>query len=64
VGLDDSVTFIEARKQEIMVTRELLVALNEILTPGHWRLKAAPYNPPPRRVWTREKEPAATVVVG
>lgn len=63
VGLDDSVTFIEARKSKITVTRELLNELDAILTPGHWRLKATPYAPPPRRSWNRdkekEKEPAA-----
>ncbi len=63
VGLDDSVTFIEARKSKITVTRDLLEELDAILTPGHWRLKAEPYNPPPRRVWTREKEKETTVVM-
>ena len=63
VGLDDSVTFIEARKTKITVTRELLAELDAILSPGNWRLKAAPYNPPPRRSWNREKEPETTVVM-
>jgi len=63
VGLDDTVTFIEARKGKITVTRDLLAELDEILTPGHWRLKGAPYNPPPRRTWNREKEPETKVVM-
>lgn len=63
VGLDDSVIFIEARRSKITVTRELLAELDAILTPGHWRLKGAPYNPPPRRTWNREKETETKVVM-
>ncbi|MDR0932376.1 MAG: DNA polymerase III subunit alpha [Victivallales bacterium] len=58
VGADDSVTFIEANREKITVTKPLLDELDRILTPGHWRLKAAAYNPPMRRAWNRDKEQA------
>ena len=57
VGTDDSVTFIESRGRKISVTPELLRELDSILGPGHYRLKAKPYSPPPRRMWNRDKRP-------
>lgn len=59
VGKDDSVTFIEARRDRITVTKPLLDELDRLLTPGHWRLKAVPYTPPPRRAWNRDREKEA-----
>ena len=56
VGVDDSVTFIEARRDRITVTKALLDELDRLLTPGHWRLKAIPYTPPTRRAWNRDRE--------
>ncbi len=56
VGLDDSVTFIETRGRKIKVTCEMLRELDRLLGPGHYRLKAVPYAPPPRRAWNRDKE--------
>ena len=58
VGKDDSVTFIESRRQEITVTHELLTTIDRLLGPGRYRLKATPYNPRPRRMWNRDKEAA------
>ena len=55
VGTDDSVTFIESRGRKISVTPELLRELDSILGPGHYRLKAKPYSPPPRRMWNRDQ---------
>ena len=58
VGTDDSVTFIESRGRKISVTPELLRELDSILGTGHYRLKAKPYSPPPRRMWNRDKAAA------
>ena len=60
VGKDDSVTFIEARRDRITVTKPLLDELDRLLAPGHWRLKATPYSPPPRRAWNRDREKEAS----
>ena len=37
---------------------ELLRELDSILGTGHYRLKAKPYSPPPRRMWNRDKAAA------
>ncbi len=58
VGGDDSVTFIEARGMRVSVAAELLKEIDTLLGPGNYRLKARPYNPPPRRMWNRDKAPA------
>ena len=55
VGKDDSVTFVEGRGRQITVTPELLKELDRLIGRDHYRLRAIPYNPPPRRVWNREK---------
>ncbi|MBQ8754499.1 MAG: DNA polymerase III subunit alpha [Lentisphaeria bacterium] len=59
VGKDDSVTFIEGRGRQITVTPQLLKSLDELIGKEHYRLRAIPYNPPPKRVWNKEKAPAA-----
>ncbi len=56
VGVDDSVTFIEAHKSRITVTPELLKTLDTLLGAGHYRLKARPYAPPPKRQWSKPLE--------
>ncbi len=53
VGVDDSVTFIEAHRGKITVTQELLRKLDQLLGHGHYRLKARPYNPPQKRAWSK-----------
>ena len=58
VGKDDSVTFIEGRGRQITVTPELLRALDNLIGKDHYRLRAIPYNPPPKRVWNKEKAAA------
>ncbi len=55
VGKDDSVTFIETRGYPITVTSELLATLDRLIGREHYRLRGKPYNPPPKRVWNREK---------
>lgn len=58
VGRDDSVTFIEARGRGVSVAPELLAEIDRVLGTGNYRLKARPYDPPPRRAWNREKAAA------